>query len=161
MRLLSYFTLATVLAGYSTIVLGGYVSSIGAGLACPDWPTCHGQIVPDLSNRFVAAEYTHRLAAVLAGVFALGAFILVWWFHRSQRKVLLATNLAFGLLVVQIMLGWITVSSLLEPVIVTAHLAVATAFVLLMTVAAILSFGGRMETAASGATPGEEASRVS
>lgn len=140
MRLVRYLTLGTVLAGYATIVLGGYVSSIGAGLACPDWPTCHGQLIPDLSDPLVTAEYLHRLAAVLAGIFALGTLVLVWGFYRANGRLLLATNVAFGLLAVQILLGWITVASFLEPVIVTAHLAVATAFILLMTVVAITAF---------------------
>ncbi len=140
MRTVRYLALGTVLAGYITIVLGGYVSSIGAGLACPDWPTCHGQLIPDLADPLVAAEYVHRLAAALAGALALGTLVLVWVSHRDNTRLLIATNIAFGLLVVQILLGWITVASYLEPMIVTGHLAVAAAFILVMTVVAISAY---------------------
>ncbi len=140
MRAVPYLALGTILAGYATIVLGGYVSSIGAGLACPDWPTCHGQLIPDLADPLVAAEYLHRLAAVVAGIMALGTLVLVWVSHRANTRLLIATNIAFGLLVVQVLLGWVTVASFLEPLIVTGHLAVAAAFILVMTVVAILAY---------------------
>ncbi len=140
MRLVQYFALGTVLSAYATIVLGGYVSATGAGLACPDWPTCHGQLVPPLTDPLVASEYFHRLAAAFAGVFALGTLILVWGLFRTNVKLLVTANAAFGLLVIQVLLGMITVSSLLEPVVVTAHLGVAAAFISLMTVATILTF---------------------
>ncbi len=139
MKLVQYFAVGAVLSGYATIVLGGYVSSIGAGLACPDWPTCRGQLIPPLDDPNVAAEYFHRLAAATAGVLALGTLLLVWGLYRARAKLLTVTTLAFGLLVIQVLLGMVTISSLLQPLVVTAHLGVATAFIALMTVAALLS----------------------
>lgn len=140
MRLTRYLALGTVLAGYATIVLGGYVSSIGAGLACPDWPTCRGQLVPPLTDPAVVAEYFHRLAAVTTGLLALATLVLVWTFHRETRELALATTAAFVLLTVQVLLGMVTITSLLDPVVVTAHLGVATAFLATMTVAAMIAF---------------------
>ncbi|MFQ5908506.1 MAG: heme A synthase [Thermoplasmata archaeon] len=140
MRLVPTFALATLLAAYATVVLGGYVSNIGAGLACPDWPTCHGQLVPPLDDPAVLAEYVHRLAAVLAGVFALVTLVLVWWRRRSHTALVAAITVGFGLLVLQVALGGLTVTSLLEPVVVTAHLGVATAFIAMMTWTTVLAF---------------------
>ncbi len=140
MRLLPTLGLATLLAGYATVVLGGYVSNIGAGLACPDWPTCHGQIVPPLGDPAVLAEYVHRLSAVLTGVFALVTFVFVWWRHRGYKALLIAASAAFGLLILQVTLGALTVTSLLDPVVVTAHLAVATAFIAMLTWTTVLAF---------------------
>lgn len=140
MRLVPTLALATLLAGYTTVVLGGYVSSIGAGLACPDWPLCNGQIVPDLGDPAEFAEYVHRLAAVLAGVFALATLIVVWWRRRAHTHLLIAASVGFGLLVLQVALGALTVTTLLEPVVVTAHLGVATAFIAMMTWATVLAF---------------------
>ncbi|MFQ5986535.1 MAG: heme A synthase [Thermoplasmata archaeon] len=140
MRLVPSVALATLLAGYATVVLGGYVSNIGAGLACPDWPTCNGQIVPDLGDPAVLAEYFHRLAAFLTGAFALLTLVLVSWRHRDHTSLLIATAIAFGLLILQVTLGALTVTTLLEPVVVTAHLGVATAFIAMMTWATVVAF---------------------
>jgi cytochrome c oxidase assembly protein subunit 15 len=140
MKLVRYLALGTVLAGYSTIVLGGYVSSIGAGLACPDWPTCRGQLVPPLTEPAVVAEYFHRLSAFVTGLLALGTLILVWLYHRKNLKLALTATVAFMLLTVQVLLGMITITTLLDPVVVTAHLGVATAFLATMTATTIVAF---------------------
>lgn len=142
MRWTAALTLATLVAGYATVVLGGYVSSIGAGLACPDWPTCRGQLVPNLGDPLIAAEYSHRLAALLTGVFALASLIAVWLFASAARGLVAATSAAFTLLLVQVFLGMVTVSSALEPVIVTGHLAVATAFIAAMAATVVLALRG-------------------
>ncbi len=151
MRPVPTLALATLLAGYVTVVLGGYVSNIGAGLACPDWPTCQGQLIPPLGDPSVLAEYIHRLAAVLVGVFALATLILVWWRRRAHTTLVLATTAGFGLLVLQITLGALTVTSFLAAEVVTAHLAVATAFIATMTWATVLAF--RREPARSRTAP--------
>ncbi|MDX1534903.1 MAG: COX15/CtaA family protein, partial [Thermoplasmata archaeon] len=52
----------------------------------------------------------------------------------------LAISVAFGLLVLQVTLGALTVTSLLAPVVVTGHLAVATAFIAMMTWTTVLAF---------------------
>lgn len=68
----------TLLVTYIVMLLGAYTSAIGAGLACPDWPTCYGTWVPFLHPEVVAespysalqifAEWTHRGLAMTAGV---------------------------------------------------------------------------------------------
>ena len=35
----------TPFAVFILIIFGGYVKALGAGLACPDWPLCHNQII--------------------------------------------------------------------------------------------------------------------
>lgn len=140
MRLIRALALGTLVAGYATIVLGGYVNKIGAGLACPDWPTCHGAWVPPLTDPWVAAEYLHRLAAFVTGILALGTLGTVWGFHRERRRLAAAVTASFSLLAVQVTLGMVTIASRLDPLVVTAHLAVATAFIVAMTVAVLLAF---------------------
>ena len=122
-RILVY---ANVICIYATIVVGGYVASTNSGLACPDWPTCNGQIIPVFTAP-VIIEYTHRLVAFLAGVFFLAVTVFTWLKFRGSPRLLSTVSIGFLLLVAQILLGMITVESSLEPAIVAVHLGLATA----------------------------------
>ena len=122
-RLLVY---ANVICIYATIVAGGYVASTNSGLACPDWPTCNGQIIPVFTTQ-VIIEYTHRLAALLTGIFFLAVTIFTWLKFRGSPKLLATVSVGFLLLVAQILLGMVTVETSLPPAIVAVHLGLATA----------------------------------
>lgn len=153
LRPLRGLSLTAVAAGFATVVLGGYVSQIGAGLACPDWPTCHGQLLPSFADPGVAAEWAHRLAALLTGLLVLGTLVTAWAFHRDRPRLVGTVTTAFGLLAVQVTLGMLTITTALEPLVVTAHLGVATAFLLTMAGAAFLAF---REPPSQGAGVGRE-----
>lgn len=116
---------ATSLCIYLLIVVGGYVSQSGSGLACPDWPTCHGRLVPPLEGPALI-EYSHRLLASVTGLLIFATGFLVWKRHRSGGLVKLAYAIPL-LLVVQIFIGAFTVQSKINPLISTAHLALAVA----------------------------------
>jgi heme A synthase len=119
---LSLVTAATI---YLLIVLGGFVSSTGSGLACPDWPLCNGQILPALSAP-VLIEFTHRIWATVVTTFVLLTMILAWRKYRWPHMITALATLTFILLVNQVLLGMVTVQSGTEPLVVTAHLALAT-----------------------------------
>ncbi len=111
---------------YVTIVVGGYVASTNSGLACPDWPTCNGNIIPVFTTKIII-EYTHRLVALLAGIFFLAVTIFTWLKFRSSSRLVATVSAGFFLLVAQILLGMVTVTTSLQPAIVAVHLALATA----------------------------------
>ena len=109
------------------MTLGALVRAHEAGLACPDWPLCFGQVVPEM-NLKVAFEWSHR---ALAGGISLGFLGLAIAVLRKPglaprlRPHLLATA---AILAVQILLGALTVWHLLATWTVTSHLLTGNAF---------------------------------
>jgi heme A synthase len=113
-----FFACALTLA---VISWGSWVRVEGAGLACPDWPLCHGRVIPQ-ADRLVLIEWSHRLVAAILGFAILYTAIGAWRWFRRDRWVLIPATLALIFVGVQIVLGAITVSANLSPQIVSAHL---------------------------------------
>jgi heme A synthase len=134
--------LVTTLATYLEIVLGGTVRATGSGEACPDWPTCHGSIIPTLSGH-VLIEYGHRLTASLVTILVVALFITALWLWRQPRSLRILSGIALVLLIVQVLLGGVTVLWHLSPKVVTAHLATATALLGVMAITSVYAFTGR------------------
>src|SRR5207245_9877587 len=72
---------------YATIVLGGTVRGMGAGLACPDWPLCNGSLVPNVRPAGVFVEYVHRLVAVLPGLLVLFTLLAALLRFRAAPRL--------------------------------------------------------------------------
>ena len=109
-----------VVAVFLLMTLGNVVSATGSGLACPDWPLCHGRLIPPL-RADVLIEYSHRLAALVATALILAAAGLTLRRSRAPGPRRLALLLP-ALLLIQILLGGITVLLKLPHLISTAHL---------------------------------------
>jgi len=125
-----FYQVVAVLAAvcaYATIVLGGTVRGMDAGLACPDWPLCNGSIVPNLGDPQVAVEYAHRLVAAVTSLSLLLTAVLAVLWYRTDLRLVLLSLVAFGILVAQVWFGALTITSSLNWVIVTIHLALGTA----------------------------------
>jgi heme a synthase len=112
------------------MAIGSATRVMNAGLACPDWPLCYGELVPAKQMNFqVFLEWFHRLDASLIGVSAIALFGLSWW-HRRFLPTWLpwASTFSLFLIVFQGVLGGLTVTELLRFDIVTAHLGTALLF---------------------------------
>lgn len=122
-------TLAWIAAAcaYLLIVLGAVVRISGSGMGCGDhWPLCNGHLFPPLNEIPTVIEWSHRLVAGLVSilVFALAAY--AWWFRRGAgSRERGAAYVALALLVLQVLLGAVTVKTGLTPVMVILHLATA------------------------------------
>ncbi len=112
------------------MAIGSATRVMNAGLACPDWPLCYGEIVPAKQMNFqVFLEWFHRLDAAVIGIGAVALAVLSWWNRRSLPSWLpWASTFALGLIVFQGVLGGLTVTQLLRFDIVTAHLGTALLF---------------------------------
>jgi len=128
------------ITAYGTIVLGGTVRGMGAGLACPDWPLCNGSVIPDLADPTIAIEYAHRLVAALTSLFVLLTMIVaLLWLRWEMRIVKALSAMTFAVLVAQVIFGALTITSSLNWVVVTIHLALGTATLALALMVALLA----------------------
>ena len=121
------------------VVLGAYVRLSDAGLGCPDWPGCYGTLtVPQSESAILNAqtaypnsmvmvgkawrEMAHRYLAGTLGLIVFALFVLSW---RAKREINASPWLPTFLVLIiafQAMLGMWTVTMLLKPAIVSAHL---------------------------------------
>jgi len=121
-------------ATFILMAIGSATRVMDAGLACPDWPLCYGQVVPSQQmNLQVFLEWFHRLDAALIGLTTMVLVGLSIWFRRELPRWLpWASLLALVLVIVQGLLGGLTVTELLRFDIVTAHLGTALLFFCLL-----------------------------
>jgi len=126
---LAAVTLATTL---SLVTIGVIVRATDSGLGCPDWPLCHGQILPPLNDAKAWIEWIHRTVAAIIGFEILGLAILAWVDHRDRRSLLWPSIGAVGLVGFQAWLGRETVRLGNSGESVTAHLATAMLLVALL-----------------------------
>lgn len=149
-----YRSMATVTlaAVYFLILVGAGVRASGAGMGCPDWPTCFGQWIPPASEaqlpgnyqqiyadlgyadtRFNVVktwtEYANRLLGVAIGILIFLTALLSWPLRRHHRSVFIASAAAFLMVAFQGWLGSVVVSSNLQPGMITLHMLMALAIV--------------------------------
>jgi heme A synthase len=119
MRALRRATGLALLLTYAVIVLGAWVRATGSGLACPDWPTCYGHWVPlpgeippatGYDYYQVMLEWVHRLlAGVILGPLVLLIGWLAWRAREQNPRMPLYAAVLFLLLLIQAVLGGVTV----------------------------------------------------
>ncbi len=125
-RLVAWFAVLTALA-WGLIVVGALVRAHGAGLACPDWPLCFGQLVPTFDAK-IAFEWGHRAFAGLLSLGLLAGAALTWRQDELWARARRPIQAACVVFVVQAVLGGLTVLHLLASWTVTSHLLCGNAF---------------------------------
>ena len=123
MKLHRTLCVIAVALAFIVVVMGAYVRLSDAGLGCPDWPFCYGKPVPaDIADGHALVkawkEMGHRYLAGTLGLLILALAIVAW---RLRQSAGLATSIV-AVVIVQATLGAWTVTMLLKPAIVTAHL---------------------------------------
>ena len=138
MKLIRRIAWVTVAFTYILVSLGGTVRVKDAGLSCPDWPLCYGKVFafPDIGALLEEAHrYTASIVSILIVALAISA--LIW--ARKERQVLVPALITPILLVVQIVLGGLTVLWKLPPTIIAAHLGTALAIFATVITVAVMS----------------------
>ncbi|MGA1476935.1 MAG: COX15/CtaA family protein [Burkholderiaceae bacterium] len=140
-----WMVLITITAVYFLILVGGTVRATGAGMGCPDWPLCFGQLVPpthesqlpsDWRVRYADrgydtadfdpvktwTEYVNRLVGATIGILAILTVLAARPFRREQPVVFWSS--LGGLLFIGFngWLGSMVVASNLRPVMISAHM---------------------------------------
>ncbi len=116
------------LLAWCLVVVGALVRAHGAGLACPDWPLCFGQVIPEL-DLLIGFEWGHRVMAGSLSLALVGLAVFVLRVRELRPRFLAPFAWIFCLLALQIVLGGLTVLLGLAPWTVTAHLLVGNGFV--------------------------------
>lgn len=130
--------IATLLA-FVVISLGAYVRLSNAGLSCPDWPFCYGHVGVPMSEHAIAKaeaayperpvtvekawkEMIHRYLASTLGLLILALAVWAWQRRQVAQQPVILPMLLVALVIFQGLLGMWTVTLLLKPAVVTAHL---------------------------------------
>src|SRR5437667_139518 len=106
-------SVATAVATYALVVLGGVVRVSGSGLGCPDWPLCHGRVLPPLDLHAII-EYSHRTAASLTSTLVVLTAAVAWMAWRNRRDLVVPAALQLLHRGVAAVIGLLVVMSLLS-----------------------------------------------
>jgi heme A synthase len=124
---------------FGLIVLGGVVRATDSGLGCPDWPLCHGNIIPT-ADKHTIIEWSHRTTASVVGFLMLGIIVMAFRHYRRVPAILYPSVAAGVLLIAQAGLGGAAVLNELPPEIIMVHLGMALTILTLLIVITLTSF---------------------
>ena len=140
MRFYRLLLLGATLLAFAVVTLGAYVRLSDAGLGCPDWPGCYGQLigVPDAAHERASAlaafpdkplvahkawkEMAHRYCAGALGLLIALIAVVAWRQRSALRQSPLLPSVLVAIVSFQALLGMWTVTALLKPMVVSAHL---------------------------------------
>jgi len=129
---LTRLAFSTLFIVFALIFIGGYVSSSGVGLSCPDWPLCPAGLVP--MKEFII-EYFHRTIAATTGIMVFTTMFFTLRSKETSKSTKIASMIAAGLVVGQIILGAIVIVEKLHALLVTMHLGMGLIlFIMILTV---------------------------
>jgi heme o synthase len=134
-RLYRRVAVAAVILAIGLITLGGVVRITGSGMGCGDhWPLCNGRLFPNLSDTLEVIEWSHRWVAALLSATILALAIVALRRHRSDSLLRNPALLALAVLVLQVLLGALTVKLGTAAPAVVIHLTNAMALLAVLVV---------------------------
>jgi heme a synthase len=140
------FAIVAAAATFVLVFAGGLVTSTGSAMAVPSWPLDAGHLIPQQWGAGVLFEWGHRAIAGTVSILTLTLAVWVWMAER-RAWVRFTALAAFGLVVVQAVLGGITVLLNLPLAVAVTHAMTGQAFFCLMVALALFT-SPRWETTA-------------
>ena len=122
-----YLNIGLIFFTLFVMLLGPLVRAEEAGLACPDWPLCKAKLIPEMSYK-IFLEWLHRLTAVLLSIFFLFWLGLTFYDTKLRTSHGRLVLICLGLLILQIVLGALTITESLDAYVVNSHLLNAILF---------------------------------
>jgi len=120
------YAIALAVCTLFLVVAGASVTSKQAGLSVPDWPLSYGQVMPQMTGG-VFFEHGHRMVATFVGLLTIG--LAIWLARAEQRAWMRKLGwTALGAVIVQGLLGGLTVKLLLPPAVSVSHACLAQLF---------------------------------
>lgn len=138
MKTLRRLALAADLVALGTVMLGSWTRINGAGLTCPDWPLCHGRVVPSLGDGTIW-EWLHRLFAFCVAPLVVALIVVAWRRRRESAFIAPTVAVIAGLFLTQVLLGAATVFLGNSPLSVVLHWGTAMAFIAALSAMAIFA----------------------
>ena len=152
----------TIFAVYFLILVGGIVRASGAGMGCPDWPTCFGQWIPPISESELPknyheiyrergyadtnfnpvktwTEYVNRLVGVAIGFLIILTVYFSFPYLKKDKIIFYLSLVVLFAVGFQGWLGSVVVASNLHPVMITLHMLLAMVIVVLLIYAIMRS----------------------
>lgn len=103
------------------LLYGPLVRATDSGLACPDWPLCHGKFVPEWTFQ-IFMEVGHRYYSGILGILVGIGFVWIMMHPTTRAKFGILASISLAFLISQVVLGALTVTKLLHPTTVNLHL---------------------------------------
>lgn len=151
------FILFTTICTFVLLIAGGLVTSTSSGLSVPDWPTTYGRFMfsypLDQMVGGILYEHTHRMIASIVGF--LTVIAAFWTWRREERKWVRILGLAaLGAILLQGLLGGLTVLFLLPTTISASHATLAQTFFMIMVILSVVTSSWWKTAPAPLETPG-------
>ena len=137
LRGLSFVTTAAI---YLQIILGAVMRHTGAGLAIPDFPLSFGRIFPPVVTAPILIHYSHRLGALAVTVCVVLLLVRIVRYHRTEARFARPALLLGVLLLLQLLLGALTIWTGRAVLPTTAHVAFGAAVLAVSLVVTLRSY---------------------
>lgn len=149
--------MASAILSFALVVWGAVVRVNGAGMTCPDWPRCQGTWLPSLDNPTLY-EWSHRLGAIVVTSIIALTFVMAYRCRTEVPGAFRAASVGIGLIVAQIVAGWLTIKFQNNPPTVALHLVVGFLTFVTLLIVAVIAHGS--EPSAASQSPSKSFARL-
>ena len=125
-----WFAFASFLSMIVIVLTGGAVRLTGSGLGCPDWPTCYRHQIAGSWSIHPLIEYTNRIVTILLVIVTAVTFVAAWLRTERRRDLVGFAGLLVLGVFADAILGAFVVYSKLNPWLVSVHMILSLAMVI-------------------------------